>query len=78
MRLQDFLDGLNLLRTYTDDEFPLGAEHDVFYFYPTTRPITPEDCEKLWDLGWAQTDAEIVEGERVRVYDPDSAWECFT
>lgn len=76
MRLSKFIDGLNTLRPYyTDgDGFHIGAEHDQFYAYKTDKPLTPEDVQKMLDLGWFQPEREDGDAN----YDPEDGWSAFT
>ncbi len=68
MTLDNFIEGLLTLRPYyTGDQYPLGAEHDLFFAYATTTPMTPEDVQKMRDLGWFQEGG----GDD---YDPDESW----
>jgi hypothetical protein len=73
MRLSDFIEGLATLRPYYDDQngFHIGAEHDEFYAYATDRPLTPEDAQKMRDLGWFQ------QGVSDATYSPSEGWAVF-
>jgi len=74
MRLNKFIEGLNTLRPYykDGDGHHIGAEHDEFYCYKTERPLTPEDVQKMRDLGWFQPDQED-DAE----YDPEKSWSAY-
>jgi hypothetical protein len=74
MRLSNFIDGLNILRSYYDDQngFHIGAEHDQFYAYATDKPLTPEDVQRMRDLDWFQP--ELGDAP----YDAGEGWSAFT
>lgn len=73
MKLDKFIDGLLILQPYYDqvDGYHIGAEHDQFYAYKTDRPLSPEDVQKMRDLGWFQPEQE-------EEYDPENGWSAFT
>lgn len=75
MKLRNFIDGLKTLQPYykNGDGYNIGAEHDQFYAYMTERPLTPEDVQKMRDLGWFQPEQD--EGAE---YDPKEGWSAFT
>ncbi len=79
MKLNDFVDGITILRLYFDDPdgYHVEAEHDVFYMHATDRPLTPEDSAKMFALGWFQPSAEEDEGEK-SAYDPGEGWAAYT
>jgi len=56
MNLKNFLDGINIIRKYYDDQngYHLGAEHDQFYLYETDRFVSEKDQSLLRELGWFQ------------------------
>lgn len=60
MKLKEFIIGLDIIKTYYDDQcgYHLGAEHDQFYLYATDRPITPLHLEVLKELGWFQPEQD--------------------
>lgn len=73
MKLSKFIEGLNILRPYYDkDSYCIGAEHDQFYAYATSRPLTTEDVEKMRSLDWFQPEQD--DGAE---YDPDEGWSAF-
>lgn len=74
MRLSNFIAGLEIAATYYDnrDGHHVGAEHDQFYLYATSRPMSAEDVAKMRALGWFQTEASEDE------YDPKDGWSAFT
>jgi hypothetical protein len=73
MKLDEFIDGLAILRRYFDkDGYHIGAEHDIFYVYKTDRPMSFADATAMQELGWHQPEAE--DGP----YDPDEGWAAFT
>jgi len=75
MKLSNFIEGLKTLQPYykDGDGYHIGAEHDQFYTYQTERPLTPEDVQKMRDLGWFQPDRE--DGAE---YSPEDGWSAFT
>ncbi len=75
MRLKNFIDGLLILQPYYHggDGYYIGAGHDEFFAYQTDKPLTPEDVQKMRDLGWMQPDTD--EGEE---YNPEDGWSAFT
>lgn len=79
MKLSNFVDGINLLRPYYDDPdgYHIGAEHDEFYMYQTSRPLSDDDLKKLLALGWLQTDGG-AHADSPQDYDPEAGWMAFT
>lgn len=75
MKLSNFIKGLKTLQPYykDGDGYHIGAEHDQFYAYRTERPLTPEDVQKMRDLGWFQPEQE--DGAE---YDPENGWSAYT
>lgn len=75
MTLSNFIEGLKTLQPYykDGDGCHISAEHDQFYAYQTERPLTPEDVQKMRDLGWFQPDQED-DAE----YSPEDGWSAFT
>lgn len=74
MKFSNFIEGLNILKPYYDnqDGFHIGAEHDQFYAYKTDRPLSSEDIEKMHNLGWFQPET------RDSKYNPEDGWSAFT
>jgi len=75
MKLSNFIEGLKTLQPYYNggDGYHIGAEHDQFYAYQTDKPLTPEDAQKMRDLGWFQPEQKDKEK-----YDPENGWSAFT
>ncbi len=75
MKLSNFIEGLKTLQPYykDGDGYHIGAEHDQFYAYATERPLTPEDVQKMRNLGWFQPEMED-DAE----YDFENGWSAFT
>jgi hypothetical protein len=74
MKLSNFVEGLQILSRYAgDDTYPLGAEHDIFYFYASGRPMKEEDVKKMVELDWFQ---EAYEGDEFKPedYDSEESW----
>ena len=78
MKLSNFIEGLKTLQPYYEngDGYHIGAEHDQFYAYQTSKPLTPEDQQKMCELGWFQPGGGMSGdgGE----YDPGNGWSAFT
>lgn len=75
MRIRDFIAGLEILKPYYgDNDYQLGAEHDIIYLYPTERPLTPEDVKRMRELGWFQEG----HSEEPDYYSQDESWSAFT
>jgi hypothetical protein len=74
MKIQAFIEGLNILSGYFDggDGYHIGAEHDQFYVYATHKPLTDEDVAKMRELGWFQPDL----GDDAP-YSPEDGWSAF-
>lgn len=81
MILSKLIEGLQTLKPYYEggDGYQTGAEHDEIFAYATDRPLSPEDVQKMQDLGWDQPEVEDpeIEGERAP-YDPEDGWRAFT
>ena len=75
MKLSAFIEGLRILQPYYEggDGFHIGAEHDQFYCYQTGKPLSPEDVQKMFDLGWFQPDRSDD-----TVYNQEDGWSAFT
>ncbi len=75
MQLSKFIQGLTILSKYYDkpDGDHIGAEHDQFFAWATTRALEPDDIAKMRELGWFQPDQEDGAG-----YDPTKGWSTFT
>lgn len=76
MKIQNFIDGVQILRTHfiDPDGYMLAAEHDIIYVYATDRELAPDDVKRLRALGWFQEGASDDEP----VYDPGEPWAAFT
>ena len=87
MKFSNFIDWLNILKKYYKkiDGYHIGVEHDQFYAYETDFPITPEDVQKLLDLGWFQLELIQIDGGTVidcgaavgAEYNPKATWSAF-
>ena len=79
MKLNDFIDGLLILKKYyNEDGYHIGANQDQFYVYRTDYPLSSEDVDSLIDLGWFQPntidhDPNIDWAE----YDSNLGWSVF-
>ena len=76
MLLSDMIEGLKTLQPYYCgcDGHHISAEHDQIYVTPTDRPLTPDDVQKLYGLGWFQPGhVDVVDS-----YDPTVPWSAFT
>jgi len=72
MRLNQFIQGLKILLPHYNqpDGYHLGADHDVIYLYATDTPLSPEEFEKMNELGFFQ---DISQDE----YDPNESWMAY-
>lgn len=72
MNLNNFLEGVNILRPYYNDPngYHLGADHDIIYLYTTDKPLSPEAVQKMLDLGWFQESSP-------EEYNPEEGWAAF-
>ena len=73
MNLNNFIQGLQILRSHFEDQtgYHLGAEHDQFYVYATDTPLSNDEFDRMKFLGWFQTE----HGEDS--YSPNDGWTCF-
>lgn len=80
MRTKDVLEGMTILLKYCTDKegFNIFAEHDVLYFSATDQVVSKQDFDKLYALGWFQsngtddnTDSDYV------LYDKDKVWQIM-
>jgi len=82
VRAKDIIAGLELLYPYYDDPegFHNGAEHDEFYAYPTSRPLSDEDLGKMIALEWHQEYYELDYSKDFAKedYRSDESWVCYT
>lgn len=82
MTWTEFRGGLEILSGYYDNQngYHVGAEHDIFYAYPTDKPLSQPDLVKLIKLGWFQPEVpEDGDGEfKPEQYDPTEGWAAFT
>jgi hypothetical protein len=78
MNMKNFREGLAILAAYFDkpDGLHGAAEHDLFYVYPTDRPVSPGDVQKLIELHWFQEDADKGDDEdfAAKHYDAELPW----
>ena len=75
MKLSNFIEGLRTLQQYYEngEGYHIGAEHDQFYCCQTDKPLTPEDVQKMRDLGWFQPE----QGDDAE-YSPEDGWSALT
>jgi len=72
MKLKNFISGLELLgKYYDDDSYCIGAEHDQFFAYATSRPLSVQDVVKMFELGWFQSETDDNK------YDAQDGWSAF-
>ena len=78
MNTDSLIKGLQILSNYYDKPggYNTGANHDVVYGYPTDKPLTNEDVQKMIDLGWHQGHDEMNYNEDMKVsdYRDDESW----
>lgn len=75
MKLGNLVQGITILQKYFDepDGHHCGADHDIFYIYPTNKPVSDEDVGKLKELNWFQPDVEEDDDENAP-YDAEESW----
>lgn len=79
MILSKFIEGLQILKPHYEGEdgFHIGAEHDQFHAYATQTPLTPEEAQRMFDLGWFQPETD-EDDDGNSPYDPEEGWSAFT
>jgi hypothetical protein len=81
MQLNEFIEGLNILQPYYNkpDGYHIGAEHDIFYMYPTDKQLTETAVIRLCKLGWFQPEVAIADdGEfEAKHYNLHEGWAAF-
>jgi hypothetical protein len=77
MKLSAFTEGLQILSRYFDDRdgYHIGAEHDQFFVYATSRPVSADDVIRLAAMGWFQPDCGW---NGPADYKPEEGWSAFT
>jgi hypothetical protein len=82
MKLKNFVEGLEILKSYFEDQdgYHIGAEHDIFYVYATDTPLPETAIKKLLELGWFQEEMEAADNGEFDTssYDPEKGWAAFT
>jgi hypothetical protein len=78
MRLNNFIEGLMVLRPYYHDPdgHHIRTEQDRFFAYATDHPLREPDFVKMLGLGWFQMTIAGVPGGVS--YQPAEGWSCFT
>lgn len=72
MTLSNFIEGLQIVQKYYDgDGYHIGADHDKVYLYPTKRPLSTTDVERMRVLDWFQPEMSSEE------YDPTEGWMAY-
>lgn len=79
MQTANIIEGLQILYGYVgSDEYCIGAEHDIIYFFSTEKPVKEIDLLRLVIMGWFQEDADIGDRDfEVGDYDPEESWACY-
>jgi hypothetical protein len=80
MTINNFLEGVQLLRPFYDDPdgYILGAEHDIIYVYATDKKVSSTDTlARLFELGFFQPEVSIEDDPTVADYDPAEGWAAF-
>lgn len=74
MRLQAFIEGLQILSRYYHDPdgFHMEASHDEFTLFATDNPVSDVDYDRLKELGWSQTEMHDDDG-----YDQEESWSAY-
>jgi hypothetical protein len=71
MKIDNFIEGLQILRPYYTSSYVLGTEHDVFFAYVTEERLPEAATNRLFELGWFQPD--VGDGP----YDPEQGWAAY-
>ena len=59
MKLSNFIEGLNILKPHwLENEYVLGADHDIIYLLPTSTPLSDTEIEQLTALGFFNPEEE--------------------
>jgi hypothetical protein len=71
MTLDEFLGGLQLLRTHCTKKYVVAAEHDQFWVYPDpAKPLNAAEVEAMRKWGWFQEHDDAT-------YKPTEGWTCY-
>lgn len=76
MNLKDLLTGITTLQPYYDkpDGYHLSAEHDQIWLCATSRPLSPEDVQKMIAANWWQERDDYGEDMKMSDYKPEESW----
>ena len=81
MRTENIAAGMTtLLPYYTDSKgYHVSVAHEEMRMRATTRPLSPEDLDKMIALGWHQeyTGRNYSEDFSSKDYRPDEQWFCY-
>ena len=61
-RIEEFIEGLQILKNYCKSGYGADASHDVFYYTVDTQP-NQEDQARLRELNWFDESAGITWGK---------------
>lgn len=74
MKLGNLIEGLKTLQPYYNgDGYHIAVSNDQFRCFPTDKPLTPEDVQKMRDLGWFQPEQDDDDE-----YNAQEGWSAFT
>lgn len=69
MKLSQLIESLQILQKYHDnDGYHFGSDHDIVYAYPTDKPLSVEDVQRMRTLGWFQDSEEYSQEESWQAY----------
>lgn len=72
--MSEVIEGIQILQKYFDkDEHNIAGEYKNIYVDPTDKPISPEDLDRVYELGWVQDEVKLDEN-RDYPYDPELGW----
>jgi hypothetical protein len=80
MTLSKFIQGLQVFQKYyEEDDYATGAEHDIFYVYPTDWGLSEDDLKKVIELGWFQPDVKYEDEDKFQAsdYSPSEGWSTY-
>ena len=80
MKNEYIIEGMTIISKYynKDNNYNVGAEHDILYLFETDKPVSKEDLKTLIDLGWTQEEADFVdETFTIAAYDQGLSWSAY-
>lgn len=52
------IEAFKIFSKYTEDGWPLSAEHDIIYCHVSPAKVSDEDKKALEDLDWSHSDGD--------------------